>query len=143
MVSAAIARASFGVRSDWLFELGFGRSSPVVRGFSTAPPPAKLPLGRTLLCTSQPSPKAIDVAQNLVASFAQPDGHTPACGIDSFAELRVRAGDGGHTAGQQMDLRMPVLSSSDSVPGSGLRPPAADQDVALTAPSAYREETYV
>ena len=78
--------------------------------------------------------------EDRLASFAQPDGHAPVWGGNSFAEFSMLADDVGHTVGQQMGLRVPALPGADPVLSSGLWLSVADQDIASALLSESAEE---
>ena len=90
-------------------------------------------LKRTLVRATQLSLlQAMDVAQDRLASFVQPDKRARLWGVNSFCELPVHVGVGGHTAGLLMGFRMPQLPGLHPALGSGLWLSIAGRDVALT-----------
>ena len=100
IIFAAATRASRRARLTWWSGLDQDRVFLVSRGLRAAPPSGKSPLERTFPCTVVLSIlESLDVARNLLATFAQPGGHAAVRGMNSFAEFPAHAGPADPVAG--------------------------------------------
>ena len=143
MLLAAITRTSFGDRAAWWDKLDLRFMARLFRVPSAAPPAVELPFESPLPCSPLLSPVVeLDVPQNRLASFAQPDVRGPVCGVKSFAGTSVHGNVANRAAGLQISLRMPEFSGLDSLLDSGLRSPVAGRDVASTAAGESIKETH-